>query len=196
MRKQFDRRAIADPDQIRILGSPVRQEIVDTLAALGGEASVSRLAEQLGRPADGLYYHLRVLMRGALVEERPSADRVETVYRLKGEGDEPLRLAYRTGEQGNLDALKAFVRGLLQVAGRDFEEALRTEDVVVSGPRRELWTARNKGWLSAKDLEQVNELIERLNALTSQPSAPGRDHLMSFAFVLAPVRPRPKRRGA
>src|SRR3990170_3327266 len=120
MAKKFNRRAISDPAQIRLLSSPVRQEIVDTLAALGGEASVSRLAEQLGRPADGLYYHLRVLVRGELVDESPSEEREETVYRLKGEGDEPLRLAYRRGMQGNLEALNVFARGLLQVAGRDF----------------------------------------------------------------------------
>src|SRR5687768_8664088 len=69
MAEKFNRRAISDPAQIRLLSSPVRQEIVDTLSAFGGEASVAALAEQLGRPADGLYYHLRALVRGALVLE-------------------------------------------------------------------------------------------------------------------------------
>jgi DNA-binding transcriptional ArsR family regulator len=191
---KFDRRAIADPEQIRVLSSPVRQEIVDTLAALGGEAGAATLAEQLGRPADGLYYHLRLLVRAGLLHETRSEAGEERRYRLEGEGDAPLRLAYRTGRGGNLAALKGFARALLQVAGRDFEEALETPDVRAEGNRRELWTARNKGWLSAGDIEEVNQLIERLNSLTSQPSGPGRDRLLSFAYVLAPIRPRPKRR--
>ncbi|QSQ21157.1 helix-turn-helix transcriptional regulator [Pyxidicoccus parkwayensis] len=194
MPRTFDRRAIDAPAQIRLLSSPVRQELVDTLAALGGEASVADLAEQLGRPADGLYYHLRVLCRGGLVREVEPVEGDEQRYRLAGTGAAPLRLAYRAGKAGNLAALGRFARSLLRIATRDFEEGLRLEDVVVSGPQRELWTARNKGWLSARDVEEVNRLIERLCELTSQPRAPGRECLMSLAFVLAPIRPRAKRR--
>ena len=42
-------RQIDDPKRIRVLASPVRHEIVDTLSALGGTATVARLAEQIGR---------------------------------------------------------------------------------------------------------------------------------------------------
>lgn len=194
MTETFDRRAIADPAQIRLLSSPVRQEVVDTLAALGGEASVAVLAEQLGRPADGLYYHLRALVRGGLVREVDATSGDERRYGLAGEGDAPLRLAYDVGPHGNVKEVGGFARGLLQIAGRDFDEALRTEGVAVDGPRRELWASRNKGWLGPDDLAEVNALLERLSVLTSQPRAPGRERLMSCAFVLAPVNPRPKRR--
>lgn len=194
MAKSIDRRAVSDPGQIRLLRSPVRQEIVDTLAALGGEASVGALAEQLGRPADGLYYHLRALTKGGLVTEVAGPDGGERLYRLAGDGNEPLRLAYASGPQGNLSELSPFARGLFKIAIRDFEDALGTEGVVVDGRRRELWVSRNKGWLSPEELEEVNALLERLSTLTSQPKARGRTRLMSFAFVLSPVNPRPKRR--
>lgn len=69
-----DLREVRDPAQVRLLSSPVRQEMVDTLAALGGEAGVANLADQLGRPADGLYYHLRALVLGGLVEELPGGE--------------------------------------------------------------------------------------------------------------------------
>lgn len=191
---EFDRHAVADPNQIRALSSVVRQELVDTLAALGGEASVGLLADQLGRPADGLYYHLRLLVRRGLVEEVGAPDQKEQRYRLAGRESGPLRLAYRTGKDGNLAALRAFARSLLQVAGQDFERALEATDTVLDGPRRELWGARNKGWASPEDIKEINTLIERLNALFNQPSAPDRTRLMTFAFVLAPVNPRPRRR--
>jgi len=186
-------RQIDDPKRIRVLASPVRHEIVDTLSALGGTATVARLAEHLGRHADGLYYHLRLLKKSGLVEELSSGDG-ERVFRLAGSGKAPLRLAYRVERGGNGSALETYARGLLKVAQRDFTQALATPGVVASGPRRQLWAARNKGWVSGEDLAEVNSLLERLCTLTSQKLDANREELVSFAFVLAPLSRRPRRR--
>ncbi|MES2259608.1 MAG: helix-turn-helix domain-containing protein [Pseudomonadota bacterium] len=188
-------RAISDTSRIMVLASAVRQEIVDTLAAMGGEASAAGLAEQLGRHTDGLYYHLRILCKAKLVLEMEVQEGEERRYRLAGAGNMPLRLAYRTGQDGNAPALRKFVRGLLQVASQDFGQAFEKPDVIVEGQLRQLWAARNKAWLSEGELTEVNALLERLCDLMSRPREPGRDLLMSCAFVLAPVAPRPKRRG-
>jgi hypothetical protein len=193
---RFDPRAISEPRHVRLLASPVRHEIVDTLSALGGTASVATLADQLGRHADGLYYHLRLLCRAGLVQEIDPEPGAERLYRLVGTGKAPLRLAYRAGRGGNAPALSNYAHGLLQVAERDFAHALRTPGVAMSGPRRELWAARNKGWVGTDDLEEVNRLLERLCDLTSRARGPGRDRLVSLAFVLAPSSRKPKRRGA
>lgn len=187
-------RQIDDPKRIRILASPVRHEIVDTLSALGGTVTVARLAEHLGRHADGLYYHLNLLRKAELVEELAD-ERGERVFRLAGSGKAPLRLAYRVERGGNAAALKTYARGLLKVAQRDFLQALGIPGVPVTGGRRQLWAARNKGWVSGSDLEEINVLLERLCVLTSQKAESGRESLVSFAFVLAPLRSRPRRRG-
>jgi DNA-binding transcriptional ArsR family regulator len=187
-------RQIDDPKRIRVLASPVRHEIVDTLSALGGTATVARLAEHLGRHADGLYYHLRLLKKAGLVDEHAPEAGAERMFRLAGSGKAPLRLAYRVERGGNGNALEAYARGLLKVAQRDFTEALAIPDVVASGPRRQLWAARNKGWLSGADLAEVNALLERLCTLTSQKRESGRDVLMSLAFSLTPLARRAKRR--
>lgn len=194
MRDKFNRRAISSPTHVRLLSSPVRQEIVDTLHILGGAADVATLAEQLGLPADGLYYHLRALLAGGLIEELTASDGSERRFRLAGDGTGPLRLAYDLGPNGNASELRSLVRSLQNIAYRDFETALTNEEVVVDGAGRELWASRNKGWLSSDDLTEVNALLERLSALTSQPKSDGREHLMSLAFVLAPINARPKRR--
>lgn len=185
---------VSDPEQVRLLSAPVRQELVDTLAALGGVADVGMLAEQLGRPADGLYYHLRALVAGGLVREMLPASGGERRYCLASDGAAPLRLAYDLSGGGNAAELRAFARALLQIAGRDFEAGLASKDPVVVGAGRDLWASRNKGWLSADDLAEVNVLLNRLSTLTSQPKADGRAHLVSLAFVLAPIGARPKRR--
>ena len=192
---RLDSRAISDREHIRVLASPVRHELVDTLSALGGTASVAALAEQLGRPADGLYYHLRVLCKAGLVQELEGPEGTERRYRLAGTGRAPLRLAYRAGRGGNTSALSSYARGLLKVAERDFKQALDMPGVVVSGGRRQLWAARNKGWVSRAELEEVNRLLERLCDLTSRPRASRRDSLVSLAFVLSPLARRSKRRG-
>ncbi len=193
MDERDDPRLIRDPAQMRLLSSGVRQEMVDTLAALGGEAGVASLAEQLGRPADGLYYHLRALVAGRLVEELPS-DGGERRFRLVGGGDGPLRLSYDLGPNGNAAELRTFIHGLLQIADRDFQAALGRSDTVVAGPARTLWASRNKGWLTAADVAEVNALLACLGELTSQPKADGREQLLSLAFVLSPTEARSKRR--
>lgn len=186
-------RAIEHPALIEVLASPVRQEIVDTLAALGGEASAAELAEELGRHMDGLYYHLKILCKAQLVVAVDSNAEAGRRYRLGGDG-QPLRLAYSPGDASRAQALCSFVHGLLQVAEHDFGEALANEDVVTEGARRELWAARNKAWLSETELAEVNQLLERLCTLMSRPHSPERSHLLSCTFVLAPHRALPKRR--
>lgn len=193
MNEGGDPRVIRDPAQVRVLKSGVRQEMVDTLAALGGVAGVACLAEQLGRPADGLYYHLRALVTGGLVAELPS-DGGERRFCLVGDGGGPLRLSYDLCPNGNAAELRAFAHGLLQIADRDFQAALERTDTVVAGPARTLWASRNKGWLAAADVAEVNALLARLGELTSQPKADGREQLVSLAFVLAPTEARSKRR--
>lgn len=193
MSRDFDPRGISEPRLIRLLASAVRQELVDTLAALGGEASIARLADELGRPADGLYYHVRALVRGGLLVETPTSKTGEAVYRLAGDGA-PLRLAYVLGPGGNGEEVVRFVRGLMQIASSDFEAATAAGALTVSGSGRELWASRNKGWLSDSDLAEVNALLERLSVLVSQPRSADRTRLASLAFCLAPLDPQPRRR--
>jgi DNA-binding transcriptional ArsR family regulator len=196
MRKStMDYRAIDDPELITALASPVRQEIVDTLAALGGEASTAELALQLGRHADGLYYHLKVLCKAGLVLEVGGKGEDERRYRLAGDATQALRLAYRTGSEPHAVALRKFAHGLLQVAEKDFGDALEMPDVATQGAARQLWAARNKAWLSSGELAELNGLLERLCELMSQPRTTERKQLISCTFVLAPHAALPKRRG-
>lgn len=192
-KQPLDAAAIGDPAHIRLLASPVRQELVDTLASLGGEATVAELSEQLGRPADGLYYHLQLLAESGLVREGEGAAG-ERVFRLAGSAGVPLRLAYDLADAEAAAALAAYAKGLAQVAERDFCAALTQAGVEVAGPGRQLWAARNKGWVNAAELAEANALLERLCELLSRPRDPSRDRPMSLAFVLAPAAVRGRRR--
>src|SRR5580698_7968408 len=72
--------------QLTALASAARQEVVDVLAQLG-TASVAELAATLGRPADALYYHLRVLRAAGLVQEigsHATERKREALFRVRG----------------------------------------------------------------------------------------------------------------
>src|SRR5438105_4689975 len=94
---------IDDPGKITVLAAPVRVEIATTIQALGGAATVAELAAQLGRPADGLYYHLRAMVTGGLIEEQAGTG--GRSYRLAIPAGESMRLHYRPGATANAKAV-------------------------------------------------------------------------------------------
>jgi len=181
---------IEDAGEIGLLASPTRIEIVDTLEALGAPASVAELAAHLGRPADGLYYHLRQLAAGGLIEELDAPDG----RRYRRRSADPLRLRYRPGATANADAVGRVAASVLRVAGRDFARALADPDSVVDGPRRELWAARGKGWVGAGELAEINRLLSRLTELLQRPRPARGGKLVALSWVLAPLDAKAPRR--
>lgn len=184
------RKTIADAATIGLLASPTRIEIIDTLEALGGPVTVAELAAQLGRPADGLYYHLRQLVAGGLVEERRNAD----ARRYRTRAGARLGLHYRPGANANARAVDRVAASVLRVARRDFARALADPTTVADGPRRELWAARGKGWVGSTELAEINRLLARLMDLVQRPRRKPDDRLVALSWVLAPVDEKPARR--
>jgi DNA-binding transcriptional ArsR family regulator len=183
--------AAADPPyivstkpQLAALGSGARQEIVDVLANAGA-VSVAELAVALGRPADALYYHLRVLQQAGLV--------VHAGYRGRGKHREELiaavspnlRLPYELGEGGNGAEIGAIVASMLRLSVRDFDAAFEAGEVNTSGPERELLAMRKVGWLTPHDVAEANRAIECLAKLTEKPT--GRGRLYAITVVLTPL---------
>jgi DNA-binding transcriptional ArsR family regulator len=187
-------RILSRPGQLGALASPVRQEIVDTLEALGGEAPVAALAAQLGRPSDGLYYHLRLLVRAGVLEELADVGDGRR-YRTAGRRAGRLRLRYLPGSTANARAVERVAGGMLRIARRDFGAAIRTVGTVVAGPGRTLWACRTKAWVGKAELEAINRMLERVIVLLQGGPSPTRRQLVSVTWVVAPVEARPPRRG-
>jgi DNA-binding transcriptional ArsR family regulator len=178
------------------VASPVRQEVLDTIEMLGGTASIGELAEQLGRPADGLYYHVAVLVRAGLLAAAPDgrtrAGRDERRYTIPLAPGRLLAIAYRP--RANARAVRKVVSSMLKIAQRDFAAALADESVAVTGDRRELWAGRGTGWVSDRDLVAINRLLRELAGKLRHRRGGDRRRLISACFVLAPLATRPKRR--
>lgn len=197
-RRSATRGAVIDSlPRLRALASPIRQEIVDTLQSLG-QASIAELARRLGRPADGLYYHVRALVSVGLVVDagqRAAGRGEERVYRTFAPG-RPLRLRYRPGHRPSAAALRRLVGSMVRTARRDFDAGLSLPGAAVQGARRALWAGRNKGWLSPAELERVNQLLAELGELLSSGPSRERARMFALTYVLAPADPRAPRRGS
>jgi DNA-binding transcriptional ArsR family regulator len=187
---------LRSPAKIRALASPVRQEIVDTLESAGGEATVAEIAAQMGRHADGLYYHLKQLTKhGLVVELGDAGDGAGVRYRTAAPSGARMSLRYTSGKDSNVEPVIGVVGGLLRTARKNFDSALRSGTAVVAGSQRDLWAARVKGWVGDEDVAELNRLLERVNALLHKSRSPSRKRLVAAAWVIAPLKSQSLRRG-
>jgi DNA-binding transcriptional ArsR family regulator len=193
--KRNDSGLLEDDAALAALVSPVRQEIVDTIEALGGDAAVADIAARLGRPADGIYYHLRRLVDAGVLREGDD-DGSGRRYRTVAPRGRRVHLKYGRGTRANNATVEKVVGGMLRTAERDFDRALRSGEATGSGPLRDLWASRLKGWVGDADLREINRLLARLSELLMQPRSAGRDRLVTLAWMLAPIDERPLRRDA
>lgn len=183
---------IEDPKKIAVLATPIRIELVTAIQALGGTATVAELALQLGRPADGLYYHLRALLRGGLLEEREGT--AGRSYRLAVPDGESLRLRYKPGATANAKSVAKVATSMSRLAQRDFLRALAEPRTIAEGSSRELWAARLRGWVHQDELAEINRLLRRLAdmLLSTRPTHGGK--LVALHWILAPLDAKPVRR--
>jgi len=182
-------RLIRSKKQLAALVAAARQEIVDVLEQMG-TVSVSQLAAELGRPADALYFHLRVLTRVGLVQNagyRTRPGRKEALYRTVAP---ELRLQYEPRIAANRRAVSAIVASMLRLAIRDFRRSLQRGNVLVSGTHRELWSLRKVGRLSRPQLARLNQRIKGLVQEVSAPRRRGR--LYAVTVILTPLDHRSK----
>jgi hypothetical protein len=191
MMKQGTQRSvrwIGRAGQIETLSSPMRQDIVDTVDALGS-CSVAELAKVLGRPADGLYYHVKALQRAHLLKVSVAIRGGRRETRLSIEGRQFIR--YKPAQAANRAAVLRVVSAMLRNARRQFARGFRDEGAVVEGACRNLWAARTRGGLSRHGLREVNRLLHALLRAFEPPKPTGsRLDLYELTFVLAPAHTR------
>src|SRR5262249_61997666 len=125
---------VSRTDQLAALASPARVELIDVLTRLG-KASLAELAQALGRPADGLYYHVRALEKVGLVKasgSRKVAGRTERLVRAAGR---EVMLRYATRPPARARAGNAVAAGILRLGVRDFRRGLAQPRNRREGPR-------------------------------------------------------------
>jgi predicted transcriptional regulator len=183
---------VSDPEQVAALTSPVRQEVLDVVIARQG-CTVREIAETLGRPADGLYYHLKALVQVGLLREEPGDDPARgTRYAAPTRGI--MYLEYRPEDADHSAAVRRVVGSMLRAAERNFSDGLSLEGLRPSGPDRNLNASRQRAWLDREQRREVNRLLARLQAILHEGCEPGAGELTTLTFVLAPMEASPVRR--
>ncbi len=182
---------IERPEQLAAIASPARQEVLDAAQALG-RCSIAEIAEVLGRPADGLYYHVKALAKVGLllqVGERSAGRRTEAVYTTPGRR---MRLKH---DGKRRDAVARVARSAFRLADRDLARALSAPKAR-TGPGGDTWAGRIKGWATDQDIREINSLIEQIMQRIAKPNRARNARLVAFAFALAPIEAKPRRRAA
>lgn len=184
---------VDDPAQIRLLGSPVRNDVVLFLDG-EGPATVASIARGLGRPADTLYYHLGRLEEAGLIVRRGEDGGEAAVFDVPGR---PVTLRYRPDDPANAAAIVDAVGTTLRSVERRFGAALAEGAFELSGPERNLWASRGRGRLTDAELAEVNEAIRRILAIFrgAAGSDGGRMHEVTLVVVPLPEEPADRRKG-
>ena len=183
---------VARVDQMRVLASPVRQELLDALSQLGS-ASLVELGAVLGRPADGLYYHVRLLERVGLIRAAPArirGGRREALFRA---GARRYAMRYASAPASTEQAVNGVIASMLRLGIRDFRRALANGGNRLDGPVRDLWALRTVGWLRSAQVRKVNRAIHDLWRDVSRHDRGGR--LYAVTVLLTPLDHRSNRTG-
>ncbi|MBA3346466.1 MAG: helix-turn-helix transcriptional regulator [Gemmatimonadales bacterium] len=175
-------------NQLLAIASPGREDIVDAVGVIG-PCTVPDLARFLGRSRQALYYHVRALRDcGLLLETHQAGEgkKLTARYDLPGR---PLSVRYDLSTERARRAVIALGRARLRGAARGFVRACSPGIATLDGPRRNLWVARWKGWLSDRELEEANRHLSRLIDLLQHHAGPakGGRRAHEITFAIAPI---------
>ncbi len=177
---------ITKPAQLAALASPVRQEIVDGLAATGTQ-SVAELAHLVGRSPHSLYPHLRTLEKVGLVLRqgtRRAGRRDEALYAAPGWF---VGIRYDLRSSVFVRNMKPIVASMLRLTERDFRRRLQDPDATLTLPRVNLWAGRMKGRLTLAQIRQVHRLMRKLFDLLGNHPRQTQGGLHALTMVIVPL---------
>jgi hypothetical protein len=160
---------ITRKDQLQILASAVRLDILDRLAAMG-PMSVKELAASTGQIRR---------TRASGERGRPAA-----VYEAPGE---LTRLARAPLTAANRKPMAKIGRIAASQAAKDYALGFKSKHWQIEGPARNHWFFRCITQPSPKRLAKINELLDELAVLIWTPDPSPGPLSMSVAWFLAPL---------
>jgi hypothetical protein len=192
-----DEFVVSTPAEWRAVSSATRFEIIEFMRMLPA-CSLAELGQAMARPADGLYHHMRQLVRAGLVlrtVHRNAAGRSEAIYELR-------RRAFRFDVDPvsgrNSRVLAALVDTLTRLADKSVRRALDARLPVGSGDTKQIWARSETSWLADADLAELNAHFRAIDAIFDHGRAQRRGRLFFTSFFLCPAvrpdrtRPRPE----
>lgn len=186
------------PKQMRVMGSPLRIEIVGTFQNYGS-LSIRELAAKLERPADGLYHHVRQLTANKILRAestRKVGRREEIVYALTAP-----RFGYESAVKSPAmqQAMLTSANAVLRLAAREFRHAVLAEGLAAEKTRGSSFPkrgklSRQKSWLTEDDLRKLHEMLNEIDTFLRVRLKERKGKPMVLTTVMAPVALRKRSR--
>jgi predicted ArsR family transcriptional regulator len=189
MPRRTDDSAPAGEARLAALASPVRIELIGALQT-HGPSSIRELANRLGRPADGLYHHVRLLLAAGVFREegrRRAGRRTEAVYALTAPR---IGGRFATNTPASRAAASRAAAAALRMAAREFAAALEQRKHACAGKAPRLRASRQKAWLTDDGLRELHELMSRVEKLLARSNERREGRLYSLTTVLTPLAKR------
>lgn len=179
---------ITRKDQLRVMASAIRLDIIDRLAARG-PMSVRELAQSTGKKVTPIYHHLKQLKTVGLVRknthESGTLGRPAAIYETVGA---VMRMARAPLKSSNRAAVAKIGRIAAGQAAKDFSRGFQSPHWHIQGAARNHWMFRSINSPSRERLAKINELFDELAALIWTPDPKPGETAVSFAWFLAPLK--------
>ncbi|MFG0329970.1 MAG: helix-turn-helix domain-containing protein [Phycisphaerales bacterium] len=196
--KRKDILILSEEQREAITGSSARLEIIDTIFGLA-PCSIAELAEELQRSPQSLYYHINILVDCGLLKQvgtRKSGKRDEAIYDLAAQH---LRLTPgRDDEKAYRRAMLRFNSTIIRLTERNYREAFDQKLVrTVNKKRQNIYTRRQRAWLTDEDIEKVYKHIDAIGEILLRGNKRRTGQAFAMTTVLAPLtEPRETPNGA
>lgn len=176
---------LRDAAQIEMLASPVRAELLLTLANQGA-MSAQQVATHLGRDARSLHYHLRKLVDAGLIRQcgkQSVGPRSEALF-------EAVATQFRVDRSATSPTIRAAmlksVRTGLRLAEREYEAGLGDSAYATGDRREQLEFMQQDVRLPKAQIKAVRQLLDEARRLAREHHNPDRGEWVTFTTVITP----------
>ena len=155
---------ISHPDQLALLHSGLRQEIVDVVC-VSGPCSIAELGAYLGRAPNTLYYHVRMLVEAGLLLEAGTRGEGRSEEQTYATPSRHMQLDTRERDPEKDAHFVKIAAGAMRAAARDLKATLERGEPLGKGQGKHTGYTRTKGWLTKDDVARVNRLLDEITSI-------------------------------
>ena len=175
---------VKNDDQLSALTVPLRQQILDVVASSVDQCSIKQISDWVGRPADSLYFHIAKLVKVGLLIEcegvMSEGKRVATYTTPSMR----MRIQYDLGNPTFKKQVKKISNSIHRLSMRDYEASVDNPNARTDGTYRNVWVARNEGYLSTDSIAELNALLEKALGLFTKERTNKNDQRIAVSFSI------------
>lgn len=219
---QGDEYVISTAAEWAAVSSPVRFEILEFMRMLT-PCSLAELGQAMARPSDGLYHHVKVMLKAGIVvpagdRELRGASSPGSARRGRGGGvggevavggggrraggrrealfalaSTRFRFDIDPATGRNIRAVKKLIAGLCRLSHRAISHAFDAGLPLGVGPGKQIWARSETAWLDDAALAEVNAHILAIDAVFERGRRVRSGKLFQISYYMNPVVRQPRR---